>query len=141
MGDRRMGVADRAEAVLLVCAAAHEKDFVAPGGKAVRERVIRLQLERALEQRQRLRGPVRNRRIDQRNGTEDEIVGVEIVRALTLDALDLRLAQARLDGGDYAHRELVLEREDVVEGAVVALRPDVSPGFRLDDLTGNAHTA
>jgi hypothetical protein len=48
------------------------------------------------------------------------------------------LAQTRLNRGDHAHRELVLKREDVVERAVVTLRPDVPAGLRLDQLTGDA---
>ncbi len=65
---------------------------MAPGGKAVRERVIGFHVERALEKRQRLRGPVRHRRIDVWDGSERAVIRVEIVGPLSLDALDFRLA-------------------------------------------------
>ena len=98
-------------------------------------------VERTFKKRQRLRGAVRHCRIDVRDSAEREVVGVKVVRPLALDALNLRLAQARLDGGDHAHREFVLDREDVVESAVVTIRPDVPAGFRFDELTGDAHAA
>src|SRR5262249_7662727 len=60
MRDGRLGVANGAEAVSRARTAADEEDLVAPGGKAVRQRVIRLEREGALEQRQRLDGAVRH---------------------------------------------------------------------------------
>ena len=44
-------------------------------------------------------------------------------------------AQRRHDGRGH----LVLDREDVLELAVVALGPDVGIGFRVDQLHGDAH--
>ena len=107
----------------------------------MRQCVMGFHLKRALKKRQRLRGPVRHRRIDVREGAEHEIIGIETVGPFALNALNLCLAQTRLDGGDHAHRELVLDREDVVEGAVIAIRPDVPAGFRINELSGDAHAA
>jgi hypothetical protein len=73
-------------------AAADEEDLVAPRGKAVRQRVIRLKGQGALEQGQRLDGAVRHRGIDVRHGAQHEIVGVEILGSLALDAFGLCLA-------------------------------------------------
>jgi hypothetical protein len=74
-----------------------------------------------------------------REGLEQQIVGVEVLGPLALDALDLGLAQARLYGGEHAHGELVLDGEDVVQRAVVTFRPDVPAGLRLDELAGDTH--
>src|SRR5262245_60268900 len=71
---------------------------------------------------------------------KNKIIGVEIFWPLAFDTLDLRLPKARLDSGDHAHRQLVLEREDVVKRAVVTIRPDMTAGFRFDELSGNTHS-
>ena len=70
---------------------------------------------------------------------QDEIVGVEAVGPLAFDPLDFGPTQARLDRADDRQRDLVLQREDVVELAVVALGPDVGAGRRIDELAGDAH--
>ena len=102
--------------------------------KRVGQRVVGIKGERAFQQRQRSRRGVRHRRDRRRGRAQHEIVGVEVVRPLALDALDLGLAQARLDRADDAQRDLVLQREDVVEPPVVALGPEVRAGLGLDQL-------
>ena len=49
-------------------------------------------------------------------------------------SLDLGYAQRRLYGADDALRDLVLQGEHVVEIAIEAVGPHVSPGVRLDQL-------
>ena len=40
---------------------------------------------------------------------------------------------------DNRLRNLVLHSEDIIEGALVALRPDVVAGRRVDELRGDAY--
>src|SRR6516165_8993255 len=72
-------------------------------------------------------------------GAQIKIVGIEAVRALALGALYFGLAQARLDRADDAQRDLVLQFEDVVQRAVIALGPDMHSARRLDQLRGDPH--
>ena len=53
-------------------------------------------------------------------------------QTLVLGRIDLRLNAA-----DHAVRDLVLNREDVVERPVVALRPEVSARLCFDQLSGD----
>ena len=57
--------------------------------------------------------------------TQVQIVGVKVIRALALGAIDFSLAQRRLDGPNNAVCDLVLKLEDVGEIPVVPLGPDV----------------
>ena len=43
----------------------------------------------------------------------------------------------RLNAADHAVGDLVLNREDVVERPIIALRPEVSARLRLDQLSGD----
>ena len=93
----------------------------------MRQRVIGFHLKRAIKKRQRLRGPVRHRRIDVRKGAEHKVIGVEVIRSLALGPFDLGLAEARLDGSDHADGEFVLKGENVVQRAFVAVGPECRP--------------
>src|SRR5258708_15962323 len=53
-------------------------------------------------------------------------------------ALSLSLGNGRSDGDRYRLGDLVLDREDIGEIAVVTLGPDVVAGFGLDQLRGDA---
>ena len=64
--------------------------------------------------------------------------GVEAAGRLAHRALLLGLGDGRSDRGGDRLRDLVLHREDVDEVTVVALGPDVLPGFGLDQLSGDA---
>src|SRR5271165_6735763 len=75
-----------------------------------------------------------------REGAQIEIVGIEALGRLAGRPLDFRLAELRFNRADDAARYLVLQLEDVVEHAVEAVCPDVSPSRRVDQLAGNAHT-
>src|SRR6516162_8726784 len=128
MEKRGAGMADRSLAIFFAAAylpSPHEQDFVAHGSMAMRERVIWLEGERTLQQWQRPRRAVRHRSLDERRRTKHEVISVQMLGPLASDALDLGLPQARLDSADHACRDLVLQCEDVVDRAVVALGPDV----------------
>src|SRR5208282_59783 len=62
----------------------------------------------------------------------------QMLRALAPDAFDLGLAQGRLDSADYTQRDLVLQGENIVDRAVIALGPDMPAGVRFDQLASDA---
>ena len=70
-----------------------------------------------------------------------EVVGIEVGRAALLDRLLLLGQQLELQRLDDRFRDLVLQREDVAQVAVVALGPDVVAGGAIDQLRGDAHAA
>src|SRR5207302_10999958 len=90
--------------------------------------VVWLELDRPIEQREALVGILRHRCEGKRQRAEIEVIRVQAVRPLSPRALDLRLAQGRLDNAYNADRQLVLDREDVVERTVVVVGPDVGTG-------------
>jgi len=138
MDDGGMGMADGSPTVLFAATCPVEQDLVAPRGIAVRERVVGLQGQRALQERQRLRCTIRHRGIDKRRRAKHQVVGIQTIRPLASDTVDLGLAQARLDRADHACRDLVLHCEDIVERPVVALGPDVPSCLGFDELAGDA---
>src|SRR6516165_10563197 len=141
MHDGSMGMADGSLTVFFASACPHKQDLMAPRGIAVRERVVGLQGQRALQERQRLRRTIRHRGIDKRSRPKHQVVGIQTIRPLASDTLDLGLAQARLDRADHARRDLVLQCKNVVDRAVVAFGPDVPAALGLDQLAGDAHPA
>src|SRR6185437_6388198 len=56
---------------------------------------------------------------------------------LTLDAINLRLPQVRLNSADHTHGDFVLKGKDIFQYAVIVLGPEVSVGFRIDKLGRN----
>jgi hypothetical protein len=62
-----------------------------------------------------------------------------VVGALLKRALFFR-QQRQLERGDNRLRDLVLQREDVVEVPVVALAPDLRLGRRVDELRRDPHS-
>src|SRR5262249_15521794 len=63
---------------------------------------------------------------------EDAFVGRHIVGRLARDALARRGLEPAWERRDNGGGHFVLDREDVLELPVVALRPDVTIGFRVD---------
>jgi hypothetical protein len=51
-----------------------------------------------------------------------------------LRAFDLRVLQLRRDRANDARGDLLLQFEDVVEGALETLGPEMPPGRRIDQL-------
>jgi hypothetical protein len=59
---------------------------------------------------------------------QEQVVGFEIVRVAAFNAGPLTRGQVDLECGDDGSGDLVLEGEDVLEVAIVALRPEVKAG-------------
>ena len=107
---------------------------------AVRRRIVWIALDRLP---QRWRWP---RRIvgggqlpEMRERARDKIPGIEIVDRSRLAAHTLGRHELRLDRCGDARRDLVLQREDVGQLAVVSLCPDMIAGRRVHKLGGDAH--
>src|SRR3972149_10863116 len=63
--------------------------------------------------------------------------GIQALWRLAFQAVVLRRVDVGLDTADHAAGDLVLDREHVVERPIVALRPQVIAGRRLDELPGD----
>ena len=66
--------------------------------------------------------------IAQREGAQKEIIGNEAFGRLAAGALDLGLAQLGFGRADDPARHLVLKLENIVEGAVEAVGPEMCTG-------------
>ena len=55
-----------------------------------------------------------------------------------MDLLRLGIEDLRRDRADDAARQLLLDREDILEDPVIAFGPDVAAGQRVDQLAGDA---
>src|SRR5207237_7821826 len=134
---RGLSMGECGDFIRLVQSAAQIAHLVAPGSSGLCRWIIRLQCERLVEEGECLIRLARHRDISVWQGPQIEIVGVETFRALAPGALDLGVAQARLDRADDAQGNLVLQFEDVVERAVISLGPDMRAGRGLDQLRGD----
>src|SRR3546814_20494514 len=65
------------------------------------------------------------------------VVGVEAFRLLALSPFDLGTFELRRDRADDACGHLILQVEDIVEGAFESLGPDMGAGRRIDELSGD----
>src|SRR5436305_10775840 len=74
-----------------------------------------------------------------RESSQHKIVSAETIRTLAFDALDLDLAQIRLDRADHVHRDFVLKIEYIAIRPVVAFRPEMDTGRGLDELGSDPH--
>ena len=137
-GDGRPRVLEARGLVLLAVAALDEDHLIAQGEQRMSRRVARVQFQRALQQigRDPCVGELAGRGIGK--SAKIEIIGVEIFRAFLPGALDLRMLQARLDDADDALGDLILKLENVVQGAVEAVGPEMRARFRFDQLRGDA---
>ena len=102
-------------------------------------RVLGIERDRALEHPLRLGVVLRGRAMVQDLAGEQAFVGRHVVGRLALGALVARRLDPPGQGGDDRRGHLVLDREDVLEVAVVALGPDVAVGIGVDQLHGHAH--
>ena len=109
-----------------------------PGPQAQRLRVVGVGADGAVDQRQRFpAGLVREPRA-QEEGADRALPGVEALRRLAARPGMLGGEQLRPDAADDARRDLVLDGEDIVEVAVVAVAPEMAAGGRVDELGGDA---
>src|SRR6185437_891359 len=69
-----------------------------------------------------------------------EVVSVEAFGGPPVYPFDLGMKQLRLDRAGNSARDPILKLENIVERAVEAVRPDMSSGYRLDQLPADAHT-
>src|SRR5215216_2538732 len=67
------------------------------------------------------------------------VVGIEAPGRLVLSTLDLGPLQLRRDGAHDVHSSPILQIEDVVERSLEAIRPQMRPGRRIDELRRDAH--
>src|SRR5262249_55219521 len=114
---------------------------MAPRRHRMGRREIRIDLQRLTELAQRLVGSLPGSAIDVRPSAQVVVVGVEAVGRLALRTLELGLLQLRCDLAHDAHRDLVLQIEDVLQPAVKPLRPEMDPRLGIDELRGYANAA
>src|SRR5579862_7986004 len=100
MRHRSFGMADRGRPVLFAQPAAQKQRVITLGGVGVRQRIIWIERERTFQKQKRLRRTLGSSRVNIVLSLQDKIIGVEAIRALAFDALDLGLLQARLDRAD-----------------------------------------
>src|SRR4029079_14831913 len=112
---------------------------MAPRDQSVNCRVVWLQLDGPIEQRQGLVRIQWHRGEGKRQRAEIQVVRIQALGPFAPGAFDLRLAKYRLDNAHYAHGQFVLDGEDIVESAVVTLSPDVGAAPSVDQLRRNAH--
>ena len=105
---REACMTQRRRAILLPQAGAQKAIVMAHRDEPVSERISRVEIQRTSQQRQSGRGSIGHAGVNIRLGVKNELVGIETVRALAPDPLDLGSAQARLDGAHYRERDLVL---------------------------------
>src|SRR5215831_5671120 len=73
-------------------------------------------------------------------GSYSPVPGVELIWSLAPRLPDLGCDNAGLDRAGNAPGDLVLEGKDIGQFAIVAIRPQVVTGRRLDQLCGDAET-
>src|SRR5262245_65609471 len=71
-------------------------------------------------------------------GAYGAVPGIKLIRVLALRLPDLGRDNAGCDRASEAAGDLVLYGKDVGQIAVVAIRPQMMPGRRLDQLRGDA---
>src|SRR5262249_7447979 len=70
---------------------------------------------------------------------QEVVVGVQALRRLSPNALDLRPLEPWLDGPNDACRHPILQLKHVFEGAVETIGPNMTARRRIDELPGDAH--
>ena len=107
----------------------------------VRGGELRVEFDRALEQRSRFRVRLLRRSLPQRAAPQVGIVGFDVISACGGDAMKIARVEADRERRDDLGRYVVLHREDVGELSVESLGPDV-PARRSDyELRGDPDTA
>ena len=141
--ERQRGVElflDLLEAGVLVLAPAVDPALAEHAGlPGMRVRVVRVELDRPLQHAQRLGIGVARRPVVQHFAGQHVFVGRHVRRRLALGALLRRRLDAAAQRRDDGRRHLVLDGKDVLQLAVVALRPDMRLGLAVDELHGDAH--
>ncbi len=136
--DGRARVADRSLAIGFLQTGPEKQAVMAHCCIAVRERIRRLERDRTLKQHEGLGDLGGHAGVNVRLGAQDEIIGIQAVRPLALDPVDLGTPQAGRDGTDGRQCNVILEGEDVFGPAVKSLGPYVHSALRIDQLAGDA---
>ena len=100
MQDSGLRMADRSGPAFFAQSAPQEEAMMAHGGVSVRKGIIGIEREGAFQEQQRLSHTCWKPGIDVRLSLQDKIIGVEILRTVTFDALGFGPTQARLDCAD-----------------------------------------
>src|SRR5437899_10087570 len=74
-----------------------------------------------------------------RQSAQHEIISIQIIGSLSFDPFNLDFPEARLDGADDTHRNLVLNRENVAQQTIITLGPDMAAGVGTYQLGCNAY--
>ena len=112
---------------------------LAGGEHAKRLAVVRIDGGRLLEQGLRHQIVLTRHAPEMRERPHHQIPCVHAVRRLAPRTKGFRGIELRLDRGDDGLGDLVLHREYVGKGAVVAFRPDIVAGGGVTELNGDAH--
>jgi hypothetical protein len=102
-------------------------------------RIARLHRDGALEQRAGLLVLFAVHPVDEIEGTNHQAPGIDALGGLALGTEPFDGIEMRFHSGHDALRDVVLDREDVLQLPIVSLGPDVVAGFRVDQLARDAN--
>ena len=71
---------------------------------------------------------------------QNKIIGIEAIGPFAVDAFNFGSAQARLNGTNHVQSDFILKCENVIEGTIETLGPQMPPGLRLYHLGGDTDT-
>ena len=111
--------------------------YIGQAGFGHRSRIVRICLDRLLERLARQSIILLGLLLIVRDSTQVELVGLQIFRREAGKALEfgaLQFAPTGTDHPDDGPGDLLLRSEDVLGRPLVALRPDVSAGGRVDQV-------
>src|SRR5436309_320024 len=111
-------------ALRLVEALSSETELMAPGGERMDGKIVRIELERLLQQGERLVGVARHMSGYIRQRVQIKLIGVEILSLLLTNSLDFRFLHARLNNAGDARGDLILEIENIFDRTVVSVGPE-----------------
>ena len=112
-----------------------------PGGQRGGERMVRVHLQRAIEQFQRAGIAVGIEGENAGHGAQRQIVGAEAGRRLPQRVIDLGQPQAWLQRRRDPDREMFAACGFVAQDAVGAMRPELAAGFGVDQPDDRAGSA
>ncbi len=69
-----------------------------------------------------------------------QMPGIETARRRDAGTFDDRMPDDRFERSDDVIGQFVLDLEQILQGTLVALRPEVMTGSRIDQLAGHAHS-
>src|SRR3990172_4697031 len=109
----------------------------ANGAQGMGLRVAGVQLDGAIEHAESLFGACVRMLTVEEHAADKTLPGIQALWWLPFQAVMLCRIDFRLNAADHAVGDFVLNREHVVERPVVAFRPQVIAGCRLDELPGD----